>query len=193
MIWYRTALLTLTFAVALSVGARASTLTLSFNTVWTGATPAGTPDVAILTMQDVSNGVLITLTHSPNSAAGQFISKLNLRFYRQPTGADFTGDPFVVSIGRFGGYVDAGRNFNAEVRFKVAPPAARLLPGRTSSFRIFGVSVADFVPGNTSAMIHVQGIPPSDASGKLIVPEPGSVLALCAGIAGLSRLRPRQR
>lgn len=99
MIWYRTALLALTFAVALSVGARASTLTLSFNTVWTGATPAGTPDVAILTMQDVSNGVLITLTHSPNSAAGQSISKLNLRFYRQPTGADFTGDPFVVSIG----------------------------------------------------------------------------------------------
>ncbi|MCX7993384.1 MAG: hypothetical protein N2651_06915 [Fimbriimonadales bacterium] len=109
-------------ALALASSAHAS-INFVFNTVQTGGTPSGSAPWATMTMHDISGGVQITLNHLANpSAPNQFISELNIFFNRRPTGSDFTGDPFVSSIGRFGGYTDAGLSFNAEIGSKSPRP-----------------------------------------------------------------------
>jgi hypothetical protein len=107
--------------------------------------------------------VQVSLTNSATNPAGQFISELNLLFNVLPTGFSFASDPYVQAI-NLGNYIDAGLSFNVEVRFKVAPPGARLLPGGTSTFKLFGVSTANFVGANNSAMVHIQNIPPGGDS-----------------------------
>jgi hypothetical protein len=172
--------------------ASASSITFPFNTVHSGATPGGSPPWATMIMTDIVGGVQISLTNSATNPAGQFISELNLLFNTLPTGSNFVGDPYVTSIS-LGNYTDAGLSFNVEVRFKVAPPTARLLPGGTSNFKLFGVSTANFVGANNSAMVHIQNIPPLGDSGKIIAPEPGSLIAIGTGLVSLLGLRRRRK
>jgi hypothetical protein len=172
--------------------ASASSITFPFNTVHSGATPGGSPPWATMIMTDIVGGVQISLTNSATNPAGQFISELNLLFNTLPTGSNFVGDPYVTSIS-LGNYTDAGLSFNVEVRFKVAPPGARLLPGGTSNFKLFGVSTANFVGANNSAMVHIQNIPPLGDSGKIIAPEPGSLIAIGTGLVSLLGLRRRRK
>lgn len=179
------------FATLALLSSANATITFPFNTVHSGGVPAGTPTWATMIIQDVPGGVLITLTHNPTSASGQFIGRLHLKFNRVPTGFDFTGDPFVTNI-NLGGYINAGLSFNTEVRFRVAPPASRLLPGRTATFRLFGVSESDFAGQISSAMVHIQGLPGGESS-KVIAPEPASMIALGTGIAGLLGLSSRRK
>ena len=177
-------------AVALTQAS--ASIVFNFNTVWTGGTPIGPSPWATMTITDIAGGVQITLTNSPTNASGQFISKLNLLFNALPTGSNSTGDPYVTSIS-LGSYIDAGLSFNVKVRFKVAPPGARLLPGNTSTFELFGVSTANFVGANDSAMVHIQAIPPLGESGKIIAPEPGSLIAIGTGLVSLLGLRRRKK
>ena len=172
--------------------ASASSITFPFNTVHTGATPGGSAPWATMIMTDIVGGVQISLTNSATNPAGQFISELNLLFNTLPTGSNFVGDPYVRSIS-LRNYRDAGLSFNVEVRFKVAPPAARLLPGNTSTFQLFGVSTTNFVGANNSAMVHIQNIPPRGDSGKIIAPEPGSLIAIGTGLVSLLGLRRRRK
>jgi hypothetical protein len=172
--------------------ASASSITFPFNTVHTGATPGGPAPWATMIMTDIDGGVQISLTNSATNPAGQFISELNLLFNTLPTGSNFVGDPYVRSIS-LRNYRDAGLSFNVEVRFKVAPPAARLLPGNTSTFQLFGVSTTNFVGANNSAMVHIQAIPPLGDSGKIIAPEPGSLIAIGTGLVSLLGLRRRRK
>ena len=172
--------------------ASASSITFPFNTVHTGATPGGPAPWATMIMTDIDGGVQISLTNSATNPAGQFISELNLLFNTLPTGSNFVGDPYVRSIS-LRNYRDAGLSFNVEVRFKVAPPAARLLPGNTSTFQLFGVSTTNFVGANNSAMVHIQNIPPLGDSGKIIAPEPGSLIAIGTGLVSLLGLRRRRK
>jgi hypothetical protein len=84
--------------------------------------------------------------------------------------------------------------FNVRVNFKIAPPPTRLLPGGTSTFKLFGVSEADFAGQNDSAMVHIQNIPDGGSS-KVIAPEPGRLIAIGSGLVsllGLRRRRPSQ-
>lgn len=162
-----------------------------FTTVRTGGTPSGSSPWATLTMQDIAGGVQITLDHNATSTSGQFISELNLLFSRVPTSFNTLSDPFVSSI-NLRNYIDAGMSFNAEIRFKVAPPTSRLLPGSSSTFQLFGVSTSDFSGLNNSAMIHMQGLS-GGGSSKLIAPEPASMVALGVGLASLVGLRCRKR
>jgi hypothetical protein len=172
--------------------APASSITFLFNTVHSGATPGGTAPWATMTMSDITGGVQISLTNSATNPPGQFISELNLLFNVLPTGFSFASDPYVQVI-NLGNYIDAGLSFNVEVRFKVAPPGARLLPGGTSNFKLFGVSTANFVGANDSAMVHIQAIPPLGDSGKIIAPEPGSLIAIGTGLVSLLGLRRRKK
>jgi hypothetical protein len=145
-----------------------------------------------MTITNTSGGVSISLTNSMTNPAGQFISELHLLFNTLPTGSNFTGDPYVNNI-ILGNHTDAGLSFNVEVQFKVAPPSARLLPGGTSTFTLFGVSEADFAGLDTSAMVHIQNIPPGMDSSKVIAPEPGSLIAMGTGLVSLLGLRRRKR
>ncbi|BCW96566.1 MAG: hypothetical protein KatS3mg018_2048 [Fimbriimonadales bacterium] len=163
----------------------------NFNTVYTGGTPVGPAPWATMTISDIVGGVQISLTNSPTNTAGQFIRELNLLFNTTPTGSDFTGDPYVQLIS-LGSYTDAGLGFNAQVRFKGSPPASRLLPGGTSTFQLFGVSTTDFAGLDNSAMVHIQGLP-SGESGKIIAPEPGSLIAMGTGLISLLGLRRRKK
>jgi len=179
--------------VGLAALAQASaSIVFPFNTVHTGGTPSGPAPWATMTITDIVGGVQISLTNSATNATGQFISKLNLLFNTLPTGSNFVGDPYVTSIS-LGNYTDAGLSFNVEVRFKVAPPTARLLPGGTSTFQLFGVSTSNFVGANNSAMVHIQAIPPLGDSGKIIAPEPGSLIAIGTGLVSLLGLRRRRK
>jgi hypothetical protein len=172
--------------------ASASSIIFHFNTVHSGATPGGTAPWATMIMTDIVGGVQISLTNNATNPAGQFISELNLLFNTLPTGSNFVGDPYVTSIS-LGSYTDAGLSFNVEVRFKVSPPTARLLPGGTSNFKLFGVSTANFVGANNSAMVHIQNIQPGGDSGKIIAPEPGSLIAIGTGLVSLLGLRRRRK
>jgi len=180
--------------LSLAAFAQASaSIVFYFNTVHSGATPGGPAPWATMIMTDISDGVVqISLTNSATNPSGQFISELNLLFNTLPTGFNFVGDPYVTSIS-LRNYIDAGLSFNVEVRFKVAPPAARLLPGNTSTFQLFGVSTANFVGANNSAMVHIQAIPPLGDSGKIIAPEPGSLVAIGTGLVSLLGLRRRKK
>jgi hypothetical protein len=172
--------------------ASASSITFPFNTVHTGATPGGPAPWATMIMTDIVGGVQISLTNSATNPSGQFISELNLLFNTLPTGSNFVGDPYVTSIS-LGSYTDAGLSFNVEVRFKVAPPSDRLLPGGISTFTLSGVSTSDFAGLNTSAMVHIQNIPPGGDSSKVIAPEPGSLIAIGTGLVSLLGLRRRRK
>ena len=179
-------------SLAVLVQASASSISFVFNTVHSGATPGGPAPWATMTINDISGGVQISLTNSPTNTAGQFISELNLLFNTLPTGFNFASDPYVQSIS-LGSYTNAGLSFNVEVRFKVAPPAQRLLPGGTSTFQLFGVSTSDFAGLDNSAIVHIQAIPPLDESGKIIAPEPGSLIAIGTGLVSLLGLRRRRK
>ncbi|MFT0751873.1 PEP-CTERM sorting domain-containing protein [Synechococcus sp. RC10A2] len=170
--------------------ASASSITFPFNTVHSGATPGGPAPWATMTITNITGGVQISLTNSATNPSGQFIGELNLLFNVLPTG--FASGPYVQTI-NLGNYIDAGLSFNVEVRFKVAPPTARLLPGNTSTFQLFGVSTANFVGANNSAMVHIQNIQPGGDSGKIIAPEPGSLIAIGTGLVSLLGLRRRRK
>ena len=172
--------------------ASASSITFPFNTVHTGATPGGPAPWATMTITNITGGVQVSLTNSATNPAGQFIRELNLLFNVLPTGFSFASDPYVQVI-NLGNYIDAGLSFNVEVRFKVAPPGARLLPGNSSNFKLFGVSTANFVGANNSAMVHIQNIPPGGDSSKVIAPEPGSLIAIGTGLVSLLGLRRRRK
>jgi hypothetical protein len=177
-------------AVALTQAS--ASIVFHFNTVHSGATPGGPAPWAVMTMNDIPGGVQISLTNNATNPAGQFISRLNLLFNTLPTGSNFVGDPYVTSIS-LGSYTNAGLGFNVGVNFKTAPPPQRLLPGGTSTFKLFGVSTSNFVGANNSAMVHIQAIPPLGDSGKIIAPEPGSLIAIGTGLAGLLGLRRRKK
>jgi len=179
-------------SLAVLVQASASSISFVFNTVHSGTTPGGPAPWATMVMTDISGGVQISLTNSPTNTSGQFISELNLLFNTLPTGSNFAGDPYVTSIS-LRNYIDAGLSFNVEVDFKNAPPPQRLLPGGTSTFQLFGVSTSNFVGANNSAMVHIQAIPPLGESGKIIAPEPGSLIAIGTGLVSLLGLRRRRK
>jgi hypothetical protein len=179
-------------SLAVLTQASASSITFLFDTVHSGATPGGTAPWATMTMSDITGGVQISLTNNATNPPGQFVSELNLLFNVLPTVFSFASDPYVQQI-NLGSYIDAGLSFNVEVRFKVAPPTARLLPGNTSTFKLFGVSTSDFAGLNNSAMVHIQNIQPGGDSGKIIAPEPGSLIAIGTGLVSLLRLRRRKK
>jgi hypothetical protein len=58
---------------------------------------------------------------------------------------------------------------------------------------LFGVSTANFVGANDSAMVHIQVIPPPGDSSKIIAPEPGSLITIGTGLVSLLGLCRRKK
>ena len=96
-------------AVALTQAS--ASIVFHFNTVHSGAVPVGSASWAVMTMNDIPGGVQISLTNNATNPTGQFIGQLNLLFTPQPTGSNFSSDPYVQSIS-LGNFTDAGLGFN---------------------------------------------------------------------------------
>lgn len=180
-------------AMLFSVAASHASLNFVFTTVQTGGTPGGTPAWATMTITNIVGGVQITLNHlsTAPSESSRFISQLNLLFNANPAGSSTLNDPYITNI-TIGSFTDASLSFNVKVDFKVAPPSARLTQGLSSTFQLFGVSESDFAGFDNSAMVHFQALQGGDSS-KVIAPEPASLMALGAGLAGLVGRRLRKR
>lgn len=171
-----------------------SLITLDFDTIWTSSgTPGGAAPWATLTIMDIAGGVTMTLTHNNSSAAGQFLSTLNLLATPLPNDISISHSSSFIQGHSFGSYVDAGLNFNIKIDFKNGPPSARLTPGLSSTWDLLGtgLSEASFASSSTSQMVHLQGIA-GGGSAKIIVPEPASMIALGTGLASLLGLRRRR-
>jgi hypothetical protein len=188
--------------LTMAAAASQAVITLDFTDVCTGDPPGGTGPFATLTIADVgANTVRLTLSHNASSAAGQFLTRLEL--YVNPLPGDAAAgplDPFVDAV-EFGFGNDAGYTYNIAVEYDNAPPPDRLLPGLTSTQDISGTGLSEMsfatLPSSSDvwALLHMQGIGAGgEGSAKLcgtLVPEPSTILALVVG--GLTLLRLRKR
>ncbi len=186
--------LTCVAAAMLTVTVSHASITFLFTAPHSGGTPSGLPAWATMTITNISGGVQITLNHLATDLSGEpnrFIGQLNLLFNTIPSGFNTLSDPYITNI-TTGSFIDAALSFNVKVDFKVAPPSSRLKQGMSSTFQLFGVSEANFAGFDNSAMVHFQALQSGDSS-KVIAPEPASLLALGAGLAGLAGRCLRKR
>lgn len=187
-----------------------ATLIFNFNNLLTGDPPAGTGPWATLTIDDIApDTVRLVLTHNASSAQGQFISKLLLNLTSVP--GNITGiGPFDAKLNgppQFGedAFPDASYRFDVKIDFHVSNAnngALRLKPGESVTVDIFGTGLnensffatADGSQGPIYGLIHLQGIN-GEGSAKLdpdVIPEPATLLAVGAGLAGLVARRRRK-
>lgn len=174
-----------------------------FDTIQSGATPAGAAPWATLTVNQVASGVVSLRLDAVNLPGTEFLSlfEYNIAGSGAVTAAvnlPLGGvDPTTGANNgfHFGPINDANLSFNADVDFP--PPsgafALKFTNGEFFSWTLSrsGLSVADITG---PMMIHIQGIAPSGSSKVTAslrnVPDGGSTLALVGlAIAGLGLAR----
>jgi hypothetical protein len=184
--------LALTVGIAAAAGSSQALQLFEFSEVCTGETPGGSPPWAMLAIEDFgANTVRFTLTHSATSAAGQFLTRLEV--FANPLPGDIAAgalDQYVDAI-LFGVGSDAGYTYNIEFQLDNAPPPDRMLPGATMIQTLTGTGLdeTDFEPmagpnAGVFALLHLQGIATGEGSAKLCgmaVPEPSTMVALAVG------------
>ncbi|MBA3725077.1 MAG: hypothetical protein H0W86_01170 [Armatimonadetes bacterium] len=194
--------------VSFGTNARADILVYTFDEVISGDTPGGTPPWATLTIEDMGPNVVdLTLTHNVSSAEGQFLTELDLSLTSIPGDIVVSEplDPLLEGQPVFGDnlFTNAGFQFDVRIEFVNAPPDARFFPGLSATIELMGTGLdsSSFTtatqegePTDLFALLHIQGIPPNDGSGKLggnPVPEP-SALATLICLLPLLALRRRR-
>jgi hypothetical protein len=184
----------------------AQALTFDLNSVYTGATPGGGSPWATVSFTDSGVGIVdMVVSHNASSAAGQFVSLLELNV--DPSVGTITGSAIGGKVATFnsvatGSFNDAGTSFDLKVDFNQANSgngAQRLLAGDSVTIQLSGtgLSAANFdalsVGGTpVRSMMHIQGIN-GGLSGKVTegVPEPASMVVL--GGAALAAISRRKR
>jgi hypothetical protein len=104
--------------VVFQASAKADILVFQFDQVCTGDTPGGTPPWAFLTISDAAPDIVgITLTHSPTSAEGQFLTELDLSLTSIPGDvmAMEPYDPLVTDV-------EIGENFFTDAGYQFERP-----------------------------------------------------------------------
>lgn len=198
-------LIGLSFLVALGGSAQAATLTMNFDSLYTGFMPNGSaPWATVVFTDNGANTVDMVVTHNSTSASGQFVTKLLLNL--DPIVGSVSGSAIAGKIATFnsvsvGSTNDAGTTFDFTVDFNQSNAgngAQRLLPSDSVTIQLVGagLSVANFdalsVGGTpVRALMHIQGIDGQN-SGKVTegVPEPASMIILgSAALAAFARKR----
>ncbi len=171
------------------------------------------PNVATLSLTQTADGVQFTLDAngaSPGFSASSFIERLDF-VYAGPAldATDFRNDAGVAGTFTFGSNPNMDAGYKADASHIVvdfpSSAAHRFHPADTSTWTVLGTTLADFStfatanakPGPIFSVISVSGyslhgVTPTPSNWVSMVPEPGTLLLLAAGLGGLA-LRPRRR
>ncbi len=190
--------------VAFAGPSASAALTFDFNAIISGS-PVGGPTYATLLIEDAgANTVNFTMTNTMdgNVSGGQFISKLMLNVDPYVNGNMTWSNPTISSYSfNQDGENDSGAKFDYEVRFETSNSGGnRFVAGDVVTWSVTGTGLTEddfdaISAGNAQyeAMIHIQAIPNSGSSAKVIpgapVPEPATFLALGLGLAALIKRR----
>jgi len=190
----------------LAAVSNAASLTFDFNSVYTGALPGGGTPWATVTLTDSGAGLVdMVVSHNGTSAAGQFISNLELNldpFIGAVSGNATFGETATFNSVSTGSFTDAGTTFDLKVDFNQSNAnsgAQRLEAGESVTIQLSGtgLSVANFDAYSTGgtpvrALMHIQGID-GGLSSKVTegVPEPATMVVL--GGAALAAFARRKR
>lgn len=187
------------FVAALS--AQAATVVLNLNSFLTGSGGISSPMsddqlISKVTISDVAaDKVQVKVENFWSNAVfgnGSFLSELFL----ETTLATAIPDGVYVSGNPIDGYSNGGTNasfsYDKKIEFPNPNNASRFRTGEETIFTIEGVSGLD-ATDFTDAMVHIQGLN-NGYSAKFTgeaVPEPGTIIALGAGIAAAIRRRKK--
>lgn len=198
---------------ALAPGFAGAVVIFDFNTPISGQPPVnGNQLLARLTISNAgSNTVNMTFQHFANPDSGRFFGALWLNVDPFKT-VSLVGSPVAPISGvtsSLNGEGAPGMQYRWDVKvdFDQAPPSDRMHQGRTASWQLTGTGLVetDFLSfaGTTSghtdqlyALVHVQGVtdtPGINSTWYAAVPEPGTMVALGAGLAALAARRRRAR
>lgn len=193
------------------VGVAASTashaLVFNLDTIYTGATPGGSPPWVTVTITDIGvDMVNLRVDHNASSAAGQFVSNLYLNLdpfigsmtISNEVNANKRDGAIALSLNGINGA--AGNQFDMGISFETSNAGGgvnRLKPGEfwSADLTAVGLSSANFNAVNNNGLYngaHMQGIAGGLSGHITTVPEPGSIAALGLGALALLRRRARR-
>ncbi len=189
--------------VAFASTSAQAALTFDFTQVISGS-PVGGPSFATLVIENAgANTVNFTMTNTMDSSVsgGQFISKLMLNVDPYVAGTMSWSSPTISSYSfDQDGENDSGAKFDYEVRFVTANNGNRFTAGKVVTWSVTGGGLTedDFDAlsagnANYAGLIHIQAIPNTGDSAKVIpgdpVPEPATIAALGLGFVALIKRR----
>ncbi|QYK52133.1 MAG: PEP-CTERM sorting domain-containing protein [Fimbriimonadaceae bacterium] len=199
-------------AIAATLGvlgssAYAASFSMDFTNVVSGPTPGGTsPYASAVFMDSAPDVVRLVLTHNSGSAAGQFLTQVNLNVAPGITSvAAYAMDGKTTAFQNysFSQVTNAGSTYDFTLNFGTSAAnggVARLNPGESVEFLLEGAglnanSFNAYSSGGTPqlGLVHIQGLANGQSAklGAEAVPEPATMAAL-AGL-GLAVARRRKK
>ncbi len=192
----------LSLGVVLGAVAQAATLTLNFDTLYTGSAPAGPGPWATAVLTDSGAGMVDMTVTCLATDPREFLTKLRLNVAPSVSSVatSVLSDPngsFMSASYSQNGFNDAGTKFDYTLDLK-SSTANRLGAGDSISVRLSGAGL-DAMKFNVLSsggtpvlgLAHIQGINGYDSGKLAAVPEPATMLLGLPALAFLRRRRAK--